>query len=228
MRDALHKLTSQLDEEGLEIPLLSEATYALNSLTSINGCSPYTAVLARIPTPLLEDDVALSNKIPDVCSGHTCRLCELTVQAMAKGTAQDRMPRALESQTWPSGEEMEYKVGHQVDWYRDPGSKDTSGWRGPGTVVDLPRLEHGRVGVRNSSDQIITCRPFCQFRSQTFCVLVILSHLRGAIFLGTAACTRMRKCTQPGTVFALGRMRTSAGVWVETSLTEQNRQVLHK
>ena len=47
-------------------------------------------------------------------------------------------------------------------------------------------------------------------------------------FLGTAVCTRMRKCTQPGTVLALGLMRTSAGVWVETSLTEQNRQVLHK
>ena len=59
LRDTLHKLGSQLDEEGLDVPfsrMLSDAVYALNSLTSINGCSPYTAVLGRMPALLPADD----------------------------------------------------------------------------------------------------------------------------------------------------------------------------
>ena len=71
LRDTLHKLTSQLDEEGLELPLvriLSDATYALNSLTSVNGCSPYTAVLGRMPSLLPQEDAVLSDNVPDMCS----------------------------------------------------------------------------------------------------------------------------------------------------------------
>lgn len=52
LRDTLHKIATQLSEEGLVVPLqriLAEAVFALNALTSVNGCSPYTAVLGRIP-----------------------------------------------------------------------------------------------------------------------------------------------------------------------------------
>ena len=125
--------------------------YALNALTSINGCSPYTAVLGRMPTLLPADDCALSDGVPDSCSRHSYRLREIAVQAIAEGTARQRMKRAMRAQTRPAGEELEYKVGQQVDWFRDPVGKDVSGWRGPGTVVDLTRIVHGRVGVSHRS-----------------------------------------------------------------------------
>ena len=47
LRDALHKLSTQLHEEGLVVPferMVHESVFALNALSSVNGCSPYTAV----------------------------------------------------------------------------------------------------------------------------------------------------------------------------------------
>ena len=63
LRDTLHKIATQLSEEGLVVPLqriLAEAVFALNAFTSVNGCSPYTAVLGRIP-PILPEALAVSD-----------------------------------------------------------------------------------------------------------------------------------------------------------------------
>ena len=93
--------------------ILGDAVLALNSLTSINGCSPYTAVLGRMPTLLPADDCIMSDGVPDISSRHTYRLREIAVQAIAEGTAKERMRRALNTQTRPAGEELEYKIGQQ-------------------------------------------------------------------------------------------------------------------
>ena len=238
LRDSLHKLTSQLDEEGLEVPLvrvLSDATYALNALTSVNGCSPYTAVLGRVPALLPPEDAVLSDGTPDVCSRHTYRLREIAVQAIAEGTARDRMRRALKTQTKPAAEEMEYKVGQHVDWFREPSSKDASGWRGPGVIADLTRLEHGRVGVRTSTDQVITVRlqdlrPSLTHMSEDLCDFF---HVGAPVATAGSTAHEAQQFAQEcadhlksGAVLTLGQVRTSAGVWVETPQTELHRQVL--
>ena len=161
LRDTVHKISSQLSEEGISLPLsrvLAEATYAGNALTSIRGVSPYTAVLGRVP-PLLPDALSVTDDTEaHVTAQHTHRLREIAIQCIAEASAQDRLKRASHTLTKPAGEEFEYRLGEQVEYYRPPMSKDVSGWRGPATICDLSRLEHGRVGIRTRSDNVLTCR----------------------------------------------------------------------
>ena len=161
LRDCMHKIFSQLGEEGIAAPLsrvLSEAVYATNALTTVNGHSPFTAVLGRVP-PLLPDAVIVADDTEGApSSAHTHRLREIALQSIIEGTAQDRIKRALKTPTRMAGEELALDVGDPVEYYRPPEHKDASGWRGPATVIDLTRIEHGRIGVRTRADQIISCR----------------------------------------------------------------------
>lgn len=161
LRDTVHKITSQLSEEGIAVPLgrvLAEAVYAGNALTSIRGVSPYTAVLGRVP-PLLPDALAITDDTDvHTTAQHTHRLREIAIQCIVEASAQDRLKRASNTITKPAAEEFGYRLGEQVEYWRAPLSKDVSGWRGPATVCDLSRLEHGRIGIRTRSDNVITCR----------------------------------------------------------------------
>ena len=161
LRDTIHKITSQLSEEGLTVPLgrvVAEATYAGNALTSFKGVSPYTAVLGRVP-PLLPDAIAITDDTDaSVVAQHSHRLREIAIQAIVEASAQDRLKRASHTITKPAGEEFELKLGEEVEYYRPPLSRDASGWRGPAVICDLTRLEHGRVGIRTRSDHVLTCR----------------------------------------------------------------------
>ena len=97
LRNELHKLGSQLSEEGLAVPferMLCETTFALNALSTVNGCAPYTAVLGRVPAILPHEDTIVSDGLPDSCSSHTHRLREIAVQAIEEGTAKERMKNA--------------------------------------------------------------------------------------------------------------------------------------
>ena len=239
LRDALHKLGSQLNDEGLIVPferMLHETTFALNSLSSVNGCSPYTAVLGRVPAILPHEDSVVSDGIPDHCSGHSHRLCEIAVQAIAEGTARERMKRALHSQTRPSGAELEFKIGDKVDWWREPVQKDAPGWRGPGSIVDLSRLEHGRVGVRTSTDQVITCRLQDVRHSLAFVTeeLAVFfgeeDHIAPAGSQASFAQQHAQSFVdglRVGCVITLGHIRTADGRWIETPQTEAHRAVYH-
>ena len=161
LRDTIHKISSQLSEEGIAVPLsrvLAEATYAGNALTSIRGVSPYTAVLGRVP-PLLPDALSITDDTEaHATAQHTHRLRKIAVQCIAEASAQDRLKRASHTTTKPAAEEFEYKLGEQVEYFRPPLSKDATGWRGPATVCDLSCLEHGRIGIRTRSDNVLTCR----------------------------------------------------------------------
>ena len=42
-------------------------------------------------------------------------------------------------------------MGDEVDVYRAPTNKDTSGWEGPAEVIDISRASRGVVSVRHNS-----------------------------------------------------------------------------
>ena len=171
LRDTLHKMSAKLSEEGLQVPferMCADATFALNSLTSVNGCSPYAAVLGRVAALLPGDDSVTDDGVPDAMSRHTHRLREVAVQAIAEGTAQERIKRAIRTQTRPSGAQHEFKLGDRVDYWREPVHKEASGWRGPAVIADLSRLEHGRVGIRTNTDLVLTRRLQDVRRSLTY------------------------------------------------------------
>ena len=83
MRDTVHKITTQLAEEGIAVPLsrvVAEATYAGNALTSFKGVSPFTAVLGRVP-PLLPDAIAITDDTDaSAVAQHSHRLREIAIQ----------------------------------------------------------------------------------------------------------------------------------------------------
>ncbi|OLP83040.1 hypothetical protein AK812_SmicGene36245, partial [Symbiodinium microadriaticum] len=237
LRDTLHKLSSQLAEEGLTIPftrMVSEATFALNALTSVNGQSPYAAVLGRVPALLPGEENIMPDDIPGPCSQHSHRLREMAVQAIAEGTARERMRRAMNSQTRPAGIEHEFKVGDAVDYWREPLGKDTSGWRGPATVADLTRLEHGRVGIRTSTDQVLTCRlqdlrhSLSLWSEELSVFFGAVDHIAPA---GSQASNAQSLAQQfvdamrPGVVLTLGTIKTSEGEWIETPQTQAHRVI---
>ena len=70
----------------------------------------------------------------------TLWLCEVAVQAMIEGSARERIQRALNTRTTMAVEKLDLKIGGEVDFYREPNTKNVSGWLGPATVVDLSKI----------------------------------------------------------------------------------------
>ena len=47
-----------------------------------------------------------------------------------------------------AAQQLQLKVGDEVDMYQNQSNKDTSGWFGPCTVETLSRLDHGMITVK--------------------------------------------------------------------------------
>ena len=103
-------------------------------------------------------------------------------------------------------------------------------------MVDLTRIEHGRVGVRTSTDQVLTCRLQDIRHSLTFMSTELMAFLGAAdddpqAASGTPAHHAQQvaqACAddlKTGTVLTLGLIRTSSREWIETPQTEVHRQV---
>lgn len=164
LRSSLHKISAQLSEEGVAMPfkrILAEATFVINTISSVAGVSPYVAAMGRSPAlmPELGPRDPVNDDRNDACPiQHAAKIRELAVQTITEQTARERLRVASRTPTRVTGEELELKVGDEVEYFREPSHRDISGWRGPATVVDLTRLEHGRVGIRTSTDQVLNCR----------------------------------------------------------------------
>ena len=152
-RDCVHRLVTQCNNDGLNVPfdrVLAEAVFAGNALLTVNGSTPYNAVYGRVPHVLPSADQLDypegATRIPDLLSTH--RLRELAVQAVVEGSAQARISRALNTRTTMAGEQLNLQLGDEVDFFREPSTKDVSGWYGPATVVDLTNLSRGMITLR--------------------------------------------------------------------------------
>ena len=224
LRDTMHKVQSQLSEEGVQVPIsriLAEAVYATNALTSVNGYSPFTAVLGRVP-PMLPDVMAVADDTTGApSSAHTHRLREIAIQAIVEGTARDRMKRALHTPTRMAGEELELRVGEEVEYFRPPENKDASGWRGPATVVDLTRLEHGRIGIRTRADNVISCRvqDIRRCLSSWASPSSMSQGANHAQQVAQEAIDQFKK----GTMITIGQVRNPKGEWCMSTTTKQHQ-----
>ena len=67
---------------------------------------------------------------------------------MIEGSARARLGRSLNTRSTPSAQSINLQIGEEVDFYRPPNNKDTSGWDGPATVIDVTRSTRGVVTVR--------------------------------------------------------------------------------
>ena len=130
LRHQLHKIDSQLEIEGLQVPFalrLAEATFAGNSLTIVGKHTPYQAVLgmqpALLPQLALTDAPRDDANVPDIIRNRF-RVREIALQSLIEGTAQTRVKRALETRTMRPAEALEIVVGQEVEYYRPPTCKD--------------------------------------------------------------------------------------------------------
>ena len=157
LRDAIHRIHSQLKEEGIVLPfasVLSEATFSGNALITVGGSTPYNAVMGRMPSMLPGIEHIRSPEFGNTESGgkgtgdgdlppgkltleHTHRLREIAIQEMTEASAKARLGRALNTKSTPAAQKMNLKIGDEVDFYREQSNKDTPGWFGPAQVIDV-------------------------------------------------------------------------------------------
>ena len=70
---------------------------------------------------------------------------------MVEASAQARLGRALNTRSTPAAQKMNLQVGEEVDFYKNPVSKDLPGWQGPAKVTDVSNISRGVISVRWNS-----------------------------------------------------------------------------
>ena len=155
LRHQLDAVKAQTTLEGLSVSdddILSESLFAKNTMLQIHGTSPYKALLGRVPEVLREFEnpglSMLSDNLGGDTSRHITRLREISIQQIIEGTAQDRLKRAAHTQTRVAGQLLDLAPGTAVDIYREPKSKDLSGWRGPAEVISVQHLSEGYIDCK--------------------------------------------------------------------------------
>ena len=211
LRDCVHRMDAQLGLEGINhIPFkhrLSEATFCLNALLTVNGSSPYNGLYGRVPNILPDINCPDAEHEEDVPKPgllrHTNRLREISVQTIVDGTARARLGRALKTRTLPTGERENYQVGEEVDIYRSPGTKDVSGWHGPATIVDLTNIPRGIISVR-SNNVVKDARVGDVRRHLQFLCLLAAHGIQFAGGPGWSNCRQFVEYLTVGTILTLG------------------------
>jgi hypothetical protein len=157
VRDAIRKIESQINEEGLAgirfSSIFADAVFAGNALLSVNGSStPYNAARGRAPRilPSIDQvDAPHEARVPSPgLIRHTHRMREISVRAMIEGSARARLGCAVNARTTIASRKLEPKNGGEVDFYPRPSTKDDSGWYGPATVIDIQRATRGIISNR--------------------------------------------------------------------------------
>ena len=167
LRDVLHKIDSQLVEEGLtDVPFgmrLREAIFVGNALLSVNDTTPYNALYGRVPQMLPDINGATDASTGGARSGepgsirHAHRLREISVQRMVEHTAQERVKRALNTRTLPAAQTI-FEKGDMVDYHRPPSQKDLPGWTGPAKITDMTQVSRGIIKVDHDGRELV-CSP---------------------------------------------------------------------
>ena len=171
LRDTIHKIQSQVREEGLTHisfdNILAEAVFCGNAMLSINGSSPYNAVYGRVPDIL----PGLDNMIPNSGSetrertiGDTQRLREISVQAMVEGSSRARVERAMNTKTTISDKVLDLTVGDEVDSFVIQAARTLQ------VGLALPRWLTPRM-LREESSAFATNPASLKFSCQTFAAI---------------------------------------------------------
>ena len=157
LRHQVHLLKDQTMEEGLRASfesLLSESVYVKNALMRVGSATPYEAVLGRVPRLF---DVVGTEAGPDIQDRDADRLRSKAISAMIQATASSKLERASKHKSRVTGELLELSPGEQVDYWRQPATKDHSGWLGPASVVDVSTIPQGHVSIRFQG-RVMLCR----------------------------------------------------------------------
>lgn len=114
---------------------------------------------------ILNDD----GEVEPVTNRHVGRVRELAVQAIVEGTARAELARTIGTRSLQTGEDLQLSVGDNVEFYREPSSKDGSGWHteSPAKVTDVSQIHRGIIKIRYKGEEM-SCtvndvRPFVDY-----------------------------------------------------------------
>jgi len=138
-------LKSSCEAQGLEVDypeLAAESAMSHNLMLDYAGGTPQTAATGQHPRELydLESDSlsTISGALeprPDVVE-RALRLRLMAKQAVLTSVVQDRLAQAAKTRIQKHPQEL-LRVGMIVDIWKEPGSKSSSGWRGPAELVSV-------------------------------------------------------------------------------------------
>ena len=190
-------------------------------MLTIGGASPYTAVLRR--TPALLPGMKCPPDETGTVARDSQRMREISIQKITETTSRERTNRALRTLTKPAGEEIRYQLGDEREYWQEPSRKTALGWTGTGVVCDLTRLGRGVIGVRTSSDRVITrfikqVRPILAYwelfregpDDPAYWAVLLLVHLVGQLARGLQL--TLGQARQDGLWIAIRETRTHAGL----------------
>ena len=171
LRHQFHLLRDQTLEDGLRVSfeaVLAECVFVKNAMMRIGNSTPYQAVLGRVPHML---DVVDAEAGPDIEAKDSNRVRTKAIASMVQATSAAKLERASKHKTRMTGELLELTPGEQIDYWRQPSTKDHSGWLGPATVVDVTTIPQGHVSVRFQG-RVLICRVQDIRRSLMYPVLM--------------------------------------------------------
>ena len=151
----MHTIEEQVKGEGISVAvkqLLSQCTHVGNALITYNGASPVNALFGRHQALLPDLHV-----IPDDDEGRDLqRIREVFIQKIMESIATARINQAPRTVTTPAGQQLNFKPGELVDFWRPSGSKDKSGWQSRATVVEnLPTEGHVKIQHKGNKDILV-------------------------------------------------------------------------
>ena len=156
LRDTIHRVEGQVREEGIAgLPfecILAECVFCGNALLTVGGSTPYNALYGRVPRMLPGiEQVDYPGEVDRPNPGliaHTHRLREVSLQAMIEGSARARLGRTFNARATMAAQQLDLQVGEEVDFYRQPSSKDVPGWLGPAEVIGVSRATRDIIFVK--------------------------------------------------------------------------------
>lgn len=100
-------------------------------------------------------------------------------------------------------------------------NREASGWRGPATVCDLSRLEHGRIGIRTRADNVLTCPIQDVRRCLAYAVDIVSPETSSGGVAQHHIQHHIENMTK-GVVLVLGSVKAINGSWTNTASTTKH------
>ena len=144
--------------------LAAELMHACNTQFTLNGSTPYRCLYGCDPAPFFQEDdeFIVPEEAHNIFYEHLLVRTK-AIAAFQQALVDERIERNLASRN-RTDNQMSYKPGQSVDFWKRSERKQLEGWRGPATILQL--LGEGFASVRWQS-QIIDV-PINQIRPHIF------------------------------------------------------------
>ena len=137
-----------------------------------------------------------------------------------------------------AAEKLNLQVGEEVDFYREPSSKDAAGWSGPAEVIDVSKVTRGVATVKWQTKVLEIQLPYLRRHLHFFSLLAAQHEQHGGSGIAEAvpaysvthtnvwACVRIAfEQLREGHITMIGRI-CHDGRWTDSSNNSRYAELL--